>query len=71
MYPSQQMFYNAMRRKGWNPSEDDMQAVVAIHNGVNERAWSEVGLLQHRPVSMHICNLRPTCSSVIAAFCQA
>lgn len=42
MYPSQQMFYNAMRRKGWNPSEDDMQAVVAIHNGVNERAWSEV-----------------------------
>ena len=59
MYPSQQMFYNAMRRKGWNPSEDDMQAVVAIHNGVNERAWSEVGLLQHRLVSMLYIALPP------------
>jgi cytochrome c heme-lyase len=36
------MFYNAMRRKGWSPSEDDMTAVVAIHNAVNERAWREV-----------------------------
>ena len=44
MYPSEQMFYNAMRRKGWSPSEQDMQSVVAIHNGVNERAWSEVRL---------------------------
>ncbi|KAL0055928.1 hypothetical protein WJX82_005812 [Trebouxia sp. C0006] len=42
MYPSEQMFYNAMKRKGWSPSEHDMQSVVAIHNGVNERAWSEV-----------------------------
>lgn len=42
MYPSEQMFYNAMKRKGWSPSEQDMEAVVAIHNGVNERAWSEV-----------------------------
>jgi len=32
VYPSEQMFYNAMRRKGWTPSEDDMTAVVAIHN---------------------------------------
>lgn len=23
-YPSQQMFYNAMRRKGWSPREEDM-----------------------------------------------
>ena len=42
MYPSQQMFYNAMKRKGWNPDENDMNAVVAIHNAVNERAWREV-----------------------------
>ena len=42
MYPSEQMFFNAMKRKGWSPSEQDMQQVVAIHNGVNERAWSEV-----------------------------
>ncbi|KAK9810244.1 hypothetical protein WJX72_007204 [[Myrmecia] bisecta] len=42
MYPSEQMFYNAMKRKGWSPSEDDMHNVVAIHNAVNERAWAEV-----------------------------
>ena len=48
MYPSEQMFYNAMKRKGWSPSEHDMQSVVAIHNGVNERAWSEVqGCMTH------------------------
>lgn len=41
-YPSEQMFYNAMSRKGWSPAEDDMPAVVAIHNAVNERAWREV-----------------------------
>ena len=42
VYPSEQMFYNAMRRKGWAPSEGDMTAVVAIHNAVNERAWREI-----------------------------
>lgn len=41
-YPSPQMFFNAMRRKGYQPSEQDMNMVVAIHNAVNERAWSEV-----------------------------
>lgn len=42
VYPSEQMFYNAMKRKGWNPTEEDMPAVVAIHNAVNERAWREI-----------------------------
>ena len=42
VYPSQQMFFNAMRRKGWSPAERDMASVVAIHNAVNERAWQEV-----------------------------
>jgi len=42
VYPSEQMFFNAMQRKGWNPSERDMSSVVAIHNAVNERTWSEV-----------------------------
>eukprot|EP01048_Picozoa_sp_COSAG05_P040767 COSAG05_NODE_21076_length_274_cov_1.188571_1_plen_48_part_10 len=41
-YPSPQMFFNAMRRKGHNPREEDMATVVAIHNSVNERAWTEV-----------------------------
>eukprot|EP00955_Chlamydomonas_euryale_P068664 360194-Chlamydomonas_euryale.AAC.9 len=42
MYPSEHMFFNAMKRKGWDPREDDMPAVVNIHNSVNERAWREV-----------------------------
>ena len=28
--------------QGWDPNADDMAAVVAIHNSVNERAWQEV-----------------------------
>lgn len=39
VYPSEQMFYNAMRRKGWTPSEDDMAAVVAIHNTGQLCCW--------------------------------
>ena len=42
VYPSQQQFYNAMKRKGYSPQEEEMSAVVAIHNAVNERAWAEV-----------------------------
>ena len=42
VYPSEQMFFNAMRRKGWTPEEDDMKSVVSIHNAVNERCWREI-----------------------------
>lgn len=42
VYPSEQQFYNAMRRKGWDANEADMNAVVRVHNAVNERAWREV-----------------------------
>merc|ERR1712137_516816 len=42
-YPSEQMFYNALRKKGWQGvKEDDIPAIVAIHNTTNERAWAEV-----------------------------
>ena len=41
-YPSPKMFYNAMRRKGWQPKEEDMDVVVAIHNTVNERVWHHI-----------------------------
>jgi cytochrome c heme-lyase len=41
-YPSEQMFYNAILRKGWTPEEKDMSNVIAIHNAVNERCWQEV-----------------------------
>jgi cytochrome c heme-lyase len=42
VYPSEQQFFNAMRRKGFDAKEQDMKSVVAIHNAVNERTWNEV-----------------------------
>ncbi|KAL7747083.1 Cytochrome c1 heme lyase [Sorochytrium milnesiophthora] len=42
VYPSQQMFFNAMKRKQWDPSERDMGVVVPIHNAVNEMAWHKI-----------------------------
>merc|ERR1719412_1430122 len=47
VYPSQQMFWNAMKRKGWQwgPDDikaDDMEQIIKIHNANNEAAWQEV-----------------------------
>jgi len=44
LYPSEQMFYNALKRKGKaeGVTEQDMAAVVQIHNQMNERTWQLV-----------------------------
>lgn len=43
VYPSEQQFYAAMRRKGWQGvDERTIPAVVRIHNAVNERGWQQV-----------------------------
>jgi cytochrome c heme-lyase len=52
VYPSEQMFWNAMIRKGWNWKEavespdglaaKDMTNIIKIHNVNNELAWREV-----------------------------
>lgn len=42
IYPSEEMFFNAMKRKDWNPNTEDMRTIVPIHNAVNERAWKEI-----------------------------
>ena len=48
IYPSQQMFWNAMIRKGWDwkqeeeISPDVVSEIIKIHNVNNERAWHEV-----------------------------
>jgi len=42
IYPSQEMFFNAMKRKGHDAQAGDMSSVVPIHNAVNERAWHEI-----------------------------
>ena len=46
-YPSQQMFWNAMLRKGWrwqkeDIAQKDMDDIIKIHNANNEQAWNEV-----------------------------
>eukprot|EP00986_Skeletonema_menzelii_P021198 scaffold33611_cov143-Skeletonema_menzelii.AAC.1 len=42
MYPSEQQFYNAMRKKGYNPPIEAIPSVLKIHNAVNERSWLQV-----------------------------
>lgn len=47
VYPSPQMFWNAMLRKGWrwkddDLSQEDMDNIIRIHNINNELAWQEV-----------------------------
>ena len=42
MYPSEQQYFNAMKRKGYNPNESDVPIILAIHNTVNERGWIQV-----------------------------
>ncbi|EME84747.1 uncharacterized protein MYCFIDRAFT_210968 [Pseudocercospora fijiensis CIRAD86] len=42
VYPSQEMFFNAMRRKGHEADPSDMNSIVPIHNAVNEKAWQEI-----------------------------
>jgi cytochrome c heme-lyase len=44
LYPSEQMFYNALKRKGKGDDvhEGDVPTIVAIHNNMNERAWAQV-----------------------------
>ncbi len=45
-YPSPQMFYNALARKGKlseeNEEEEMMETVVALHNDMNEKSWKKV-----------------------------
>lgn len=44
LYPSPQMFFNALVRKGKSSDvkEQDVAMVVAIHNEMNERAWKQL-----------------------------
>ncbi|KAL3993746.1 hypothetical protein ACH3XW_18845 [Acanthocheilonema viteae] len=46
-YPSEQMFWNAMLRKGWQWKNDqisakDMNKIIKIHNANNEEVWREI-----------------------------
>uniref|UniRef100_A0A8D8VCW5 Holocytochrome c-type synthase n=1 Tax=Cacopsylla melanoneura TaxID=428564 RepID=A0A8D8VCW5_9HEMI len=59
VYPSQQMFWNAMLRKGWRWKDDDlkpkdMNDIIKIHNANNEQAWQEV--LKWEALHAHECS---------------
>lgn len=41
-YPSPQQFYNALKKKGWETPEDQIETMVDIHNFLNEGAWEQV-----------------------------
>ena len=43
-YPSPQMFFNALKRKGKGEDvvESDMENVVAVHNSMNEQTWNQI-----------------------------
>ena len=42
-YPSAQQMYNAMLRKGYTDTpQDAVESMVAVHNFLNEGAWSEI-----------------------------
>ena len=44
LYPSPQMFYNSLKRKGKGDdiNEADVDVIVAIHNNMNERTWKQI-----------------------------
>jgi len=44
VYPSPQMFFNSLARKGklGDMAEEDAEVVVAIHNNMNENTWSKI-----------------------------
>jgi len=55
VYPSEQMFYNSLKRKGKGADvkEDDVSMMVAIHNNMNERTWRD--LLVWERMHSHEC----------------
>lgn len=47
VYPSEKQFFEAMLRKKWDPSSEDMKTVVPLHNSVNERVWNSIKLWEN------------------------
>lgn len=58
VYPSGQMFWNAMLKKGWRWKDghltpEDMDNIIRIHNANNEKAWQEVSFFLFEICSFH------------------
>jgi cytochrome c heme-lyase len=52
VYPSEQQYYNAIKKKGWqNIEASTIPSVLAVHNLVNEKSWQKV--LAHESLVGH------------------
>lgn len=47
-YPSAQQLYNAMVRKGYSQSGENVESMLAVHNFLNEGAWQEIVTWERR-----------------------
>lgn len=65
VYPSEQMFYNSLVRKGKGQDVkiNDVSMMVAIHNNMNEKTWRQVRFDTHPPVS-HASPLVPALGTI-------
>lgn len=39
---TEQQYFNAMKKKGFNPNEEEVSVILAIHNLVNEQGWTKI-----------------------------
>lgn len=42
IYPSPLMFFNALKRKGYDTEPEDVDVMVSIHNSLNEQTWNQL-----------------------------
>lgn len=47
VYPSEKQFFDAMKRKNWDPQPEDMKTIVPLHNYVNERVWRYINMWEN------------------------
>jgi len=43
IYPSGELFFNAMKRNDWDPMAVDIRAIAPVHNAVNEKVRKYLG----------------------------
>lgn len=68
VYPSEKMFFEAMRRKGHGSARAaDMRTVVPIHNAVNERAWADIRAWERPYEDASSCPGGPRLESFVGA----
>ena len=52
-YPSPQQFFHALLRRNKTAEEETMEAVVYVHNAVNEESWEQI--LEYESLHKEVC----------------